>query len=793
MPLTAIVPATAPSPSVPTPPSANQLNGVALVTKSGTWKSRYSPAERLRILGATNADLRSFIEVFCPGEPLYAATKPKSNDPRAWTTPRGRLPATEVLRHLTADMTPAIAPRWIAPHSWGATWWIGIDVDLRGDRDDFQRRCALVRRAFAILGVPANAMLVSQTPSGGRHFRFFTRRKVRVADIPEVMERVGLRESPGQIEIFPKLKKGMRLPFGHIPGTTHDPRVWLRFIRKYRRGKFPRVNWLDCSTRAAEHRRKVLEGARGGSAVDSLASPDSAAPRTRLTTSVGLTGAPRAKSGKPSPTGDHATDRYLQLLSKQCASPAEAMELWDLGIRAAGTRIAATKRMAWHLLFVKRLPLEDVAGQLVRWVGATGATTSVDVKADLAAGTRRVEKETRRLVAWLAEKHGHDRTKGVDRSLFSTAEVEAIEAKLKASTFDPLVTSVALHFLRYAKLHGTPVADGWSVQVSVNGVIRKWPGCRGTHSRRVIEALIACGLLRKTKERVRSTNRTGRPRTFLCAIAPELRAGASMSHENALAVVTNMLTNTKTGAEAALCPSTLRSTYRRSIPPTPNGESTKSRREAGQGNEKQMSVPDKEKKIDDQQQKKRTEFFNAEAAQMALLGMIDPNGKRSGRAIAHSELIRTLEGSGHRVAMVPIVRCRRGEEEKGHCPAGGRAHAIGIRHLPLEVVRPGIGVFTPEGEDEPIQRSQKHGSITLPRLEPRHRRQAAETVGQSGRRRGGLRGLAPARRGIADEDPALLEKVSGGGAFLRSWDENSGLVLDGQACRAPIEVINGRE
>jgi hypothetical protein len=55
------------------------------------------------------------------------------------------------------------------------------------------------------------------------------------------------------------------------------------------------------------------------------------------------------------------------------------MELWDLGIRAAGTRIAATKRMAWHLLFVKRLAIEDVAGQLVQWVYATGATTSADV------------------------------------------------------------------------------------------------------------------------------------------------------------------------------------------------------------------------------------------------------------------------------------------------------------------------------------------------------------------------------------------------------------------------------
>ena len=221
------------------------INGVSLLTRAGKPKSRYSAGERLQILGATQADLNATIKLFCPNGPLYAATRRNSDDPRDWTTPRGRLPDSEVLRHLTGNLTTGINPRWVAPHSWEATRWIGIDVDFREDRDDFKRRCDFVIQALGKLGVPNEAILKSLTPSGGRHYRFFTTKKVRVTDIPPVMAMVGLHESSGQIEIFPKLNKGMRLPFGYIPGREHNPRQWLRFIRAYRRGKFPRMNWLD--------------------------------------------------------------------------------------------------------------------------------------------------------------------------------------------------------------------------------------------------------------------------------------------------------------------------------------------------------------------------------------------------------------------------------------------------------------------------------------------------------------------------------------------------------------------
>lgn len=783
---------------MPTTRHQTRLNGVALFTMKGTPKTRFSPAERLQLLGATEADLEAFVDLFCPDRPLYAVTRPKAGDPRAWTTPRGRLPPEQVLRHLTADLTPGMPPRWIAPHSWEATWWVGIDVDCRGDLVDFQRRCDLVWKALGILGVPTKGVLVSQTPSGGRHFRFFTNRKVRVSDIPEVIERVGLKESPGQIEIFPKRNKGLRLPFGCIPGQKHDPRAWVTFIRRFKRGKVPKVNWWTCTTRAAEHHQKVLEAISRGVPTQVASSPATAPTDTRMKTSAGLMGGPKAAARGRSPTGDGDTARYLELIGQACSAPAAAMELWDLGIRAEGTRIEATKRLAWHLLFVKRLTTEDAAGQLVRWVYETGRTTSVDVGADLSAGTRKVEKETRALIAWMAEKHVHERTKGVDRSLLGEGEVEAVAKRLKTRPFDALVVSVALHFLRYAKLHGVPLADGWNVQVSVNGVIRKWPGCRGTHSRRVIESLIASGLLRKTKERVRSSNRTGRPRTFLCRVAPELRTGSSMPHEKALVLLTKMLTETETVAEAAPGPSALPSTYRRSIPPAPRGESTESRREARQGTEKTMSVPDRETPDDAAILKRKMELFRAEKALIADLEMRRSTGRRNGRAMALSETLRSLEESSRRETKAPMVRCSDErevceEDKKRHAPQGGHGHAIKSGMMPLKALRRGVGVSTPEDEETSQQRNRHHGSNTLPGIGPRHLRQAKKTMGESGRRRGDLRQSPPESGRIENEDSALPEKVPGGGSGLCHRERTSDPVLEGPPRSPPIEVINGRQ
>lgn len=542
------------------------IHGVSLLTRAGKAKSRYSDSERLQILGATQADLNATIRLFCPGRPLYAATRGKNEDHRDWTTPRGRIPDSQVLRHLTGNLTPGISPKWVAPHSWEATWWIGIDVDFRGDREDFQRRCNFVIAALATLGVPSNAILRSVTPSGGRHYRFFTTRKVRVTDIPHVLALVGLHESAGQIEVFPKLNKGMRLPFGYIPGREHDPRKWLRFIRAYRRGRFPRVDWLECLQKAGQYAAAAInsETALPKTSDQDFDSPKDRAPRRRVTR-FNCLGIPKSRS---SSSTDQFKDRYRELLSRPFANTSEAAELWELGICAEGTRIEATRRMAWHLLVVRRLPDVEAADKLVEWVYQTGQLTSKDVRNDLANGTRKVEKWTRGVIQSLEKTPSRIDSVEKDRTHFSVAEVDAIRNLLGAAALDRSLLSVACSFLRFAKLHGEPQPTGWLVQIGVNGVIRNWPCCSGMKYKPLIEALKAAGVIELTREKRQTSNGTGRPRTYLIKVRPELRTGAAMSQEQALQHASQSACTSEIESVTASSPEQSQNTYRMIYHPT---------------------------------------------------------------------------------------------------------------------------------------------------------------------------------------------------------------------------------
>src|SRR5688500_5658581 len=107
-------------------PRLTQINGVRLYTKKGIPRSRYANRDRLQILGTTWEESDAFTDVFCPGEPVYAATRGKSENPRDWATPRvysrtkkeyvaARLRDEDLLRHLLADMLPGRFPVWVAP------------------------------------------------------------------------------------------------------------------------------------------------------------------------------------------------------------------------------------------------------------------------------------------------------------------------------------------------------------------------------------------------------------------------------------------------------------------------------------------------------------------------------------------------------------------------------------------------------------------------------------------------------------------------------------------------------
>jgi len=560
---------------------ATTINGVALYTKSGKAKSRYSRQERLRILGATQKDLDDTIRLLCPGRPPYAATRRDSCDPRAWTTPRGRLTQDDVLRHLTGSQTPGINPRWIAPHSWEVTRWIGLDVDFRGDQEDFRRRCKAVRRILKRLGVKREAILKSLTPSGGRHYRFFLDQKVRVKDVAETLALAGIEEVPGQVEVFPKRNKGMRLPFGEIPGRRHSARPWLRFIRACRHQKFPLVQWFRLRRRA----QKIAEDVFCGRAepIVIATKPTPAKPKreslelcpSRQPIKLGI---PK-KSQAETIASTAEVARYLELLSTPVKKPSDVDELWNLGIRCPGTRTAVTKRIAWNLLFVRRLTPAEVITQLVRWVYTTGKTTSIDVAADLRRGTRKVAKETENVVGWLVAHHPHQAPLDADKRCISKSEIEIIRDRLGNKTHDSALVCVALNFLRFAKLNGIATPDGWCVRVAVNGVIRRWPGCRGMGYKPLIDALKECGFVRMTREKKQSADGTGRPRTYLVCVPPDLRLGATLAVEEATAIALQRAEKTAPADMNALRIEKLSDTYRRSIPPTPLGELREHERE----------------------------------------------------------------------------------------------------------------------------------------------------------------------------------------------------------------------
>lgn len=638
-------------------------NGVTLVTCSGTPKTRYSIEERLKLLGATQADLDATIALFCPGRPLYATTRRGSSDPRAWTTPRGRLTEAEVLKHLTGNLTPGVNPRWVAPRSWEVTRWIGLDVDYRGDQEDYMQRCAKALEALALLGVPKSAILESETPSGGRHYRFFLTGKVLVEDVPKVFAMVGLTEASGQIEIFPRRNKGMRLPFGYLPGRKHHSQKWLRFIRAYRRGKFPKVSWLTCLQKAEALFRETLHGGAPRAVAPARiaeAAPGPAASPRRSRAPLRALGIPRRLQASGAAVAEGDASRYRELLSRPAADPSEVTELWNLGICLEGTRVEATKRLAWHLVCARGLSVMDATTQLVEWVYGTGRETSKDVRADLRSGKRSVEQETVRIVKWMADKHQMIPPLEQDKNHFSKAEVDRLRERLGDRIKDPVIVSVALNFLRFAKLHGTPTADGWSVQVAVNGVIRRWPGCRGMNYKPLINALTDCGVVRMTREKRQSANGSGRPRTYLVCVSPELRIGATMNLAEA-ELYAGRNTNEQGITESAVRRVEVAPyRYMRSISSTPRRQTKFEEGEARQERKvtPRSSVPDRNI-LATAYEPSRLE--QAEAIAFASLQRRVAVGSRRIKGLSG-----TVPSHQPRAMIVPIVRSGRENEGCGH-------------------------------------------------------------------------------------------------------------------------------
>lgn len=521
----------------------HSINGVSLLTKTGIPKSRYSRKELLQVLGGSETDLATFLEIFTPRRPFYAVTRTNSDDPRAWTTPRGRQPGQlrrlrdeDVLRHLTGDMLPGRQPRWVAPRAWEATLFVGLDVDFRGNRDDFRDRCRTVERGLRILGVPRVARLISRTPSGGRHYRFFLSRHIRTDDIPHVLALVGLTHVSGQVEIFPSQQRGMRLPFGHLPGEPHRPDRWLDFVRKWMSGEFPRVSWLRCIRRAERYAQRQLDQTVAIFAAQRFVPVSPSPAKLPITTKPECTlGIPKRSRAAPirQDPAQSSDERYRQLVFDPWTNPSEANELWQMGIRIPGTRVAATKRLAWHLIHVRKLPENIATAQLSRWVYETGTSTSNDVKNDLISGCRTVEQQTGQIIRWCRrQQFGNS---DVVRAIFSAEELDSLVniSRMSPPRLQQDRLEFGLRLLEFAKSQGVLSSQGWEFRIAVRGVLRTWPGCSGMRYKPLMDWAIEVGLLALTKEKRQSSDGTGRPRTYLIRIPTRSNSPSTMTFAQA--------------------------------------------------------------------------------------------------------------------------------------------------------------------------------------------------------------------------------------------------------------------
>ncbi len=442
------------------PAAPASVNGVSLLTRAGVPKSRYTFEEKLQMLGCTEEQLQSFADLFAPRKFHYAITRARSGNPRDWSGGHGALTLDQVARHLLGDRLPGLNPQWVAPRSWDWTLFVAIDVDQRGDPEEFVSRCRKLEDALSLLDVPPEARLVVPTPSGGRHYYFFTAARIRTAEIAPTLAEVGIFARKSKFEIFPSPSQGLRLPFGHIPGNPHTPDEWLLFLARYRSGALPTVNWEQCKHLARQHLRS-----RGVQRHLFPDEPKEKEPEQRPPAPSGKRRLLAETAGRTVHLGatkraQEQVSRYEELVMKQVRCPAEMKELWALGIREAGTRHEAVLRLVWNFIFVRGCGEEEAVAEITDWTYRTGKHTSKDVRADLERGGSRVEDDVRDLVrrfARLREEGGRG-----SGNHFGEAEVEAIRAATKGLERQLAQTrgQFLLEFLRFAKNHGRPVEGG---------------------------------------------------------------------------------------------------------------------------------------------------------------------------------------------------------------------------------------------------------------------------------------------------------------------------------------------
>ena len=489
---------------------------IAAVKPHGQQLRESAAEQRRRLLGNEN-ELQEFIKLFVPRRKTYISQLETDGERRDWKTVHHWLSDDDVVRHLLGNRTPSKNIKWVGVFSWEKTGRVIVDVDYRGDRDDFNWRCCKVEKVLSRLSVRDEHLLKIPSPSGGRHYYFFLRQKVDVDVIRCVLGMAGLQHAPGQHEIFPSTANGVRLPFGCVSGQGHDPDRWAQVTCDVVEGRIPRVDWNSCSKRAAAiwerppPRWLVRSNPR----------------RTAGHTDIGLpidvaNGVPRSK----------------QTTLQTITSVEDAKKRLELGIQTEGTRCGVTNQIAWHLVFACNLDEQEAADFLVDWVYKTGRYTSKDVVVDRERKTRRVEAQTREIVAWYAlrRSNGGRSTRRVATKQFAVSELDEISKGSLgvAKRLRCHQVRFGLNLLRLAKACGEFKSDRWEVRAATKEVLRKWKGCSGMRYKERLDAACRTKLVSVTKGAWHNPRGRGRARTFGIHVPAVSEEDETLTYDDAL-------------------------------------------------------------------------------------------------------------------------------------------------------------------------------------------------------------------------------------------------------------------
>lgn len=551
-------------------PSASAQNSL-LLTKSGKLKSRFTEEEKLQLLdpSADSKDtyrrLQEFQKLFAFRFTNAIVTR-AGQGPRAWTALRGRLTIPHIVLHLLANHIQTKPPRWVGARSFAQSRFFCLDVDADrtaeqtlADEYDVSKmdvdhkewllsqqkpapvkpplaeRRQQVEQALERMGINhqnPNEVLLQRSPSGGYHYYVFFDQLYFIDQYRQLLTEAGLAHVPGEIEFFPSEKQGLRLPFGYIPGREHDPQAWLRFIDKYR------------SHRIRRHSLETLYANLERSCCRPLPVPIS--PRTRLSSPV-RNGRNLPTLGVPKASRGDAIS-YAELISGHVNSTDVPQRLLEMGIQAEGSRNQVLNILAAHLIWFQHKSAEEASSFLSDWA-LNPRHNSVDIQHDLAYGKNRVSKQIENMCCWYEKNRRSNQTPTISTTAgsadFTHGEIHILKRSLANVPEEdvPVQATFLLHFLTFAKLHGSPTDDNqaWEAAPAIRQVIRRWPGCHHMNYKTRIERATKCGVLKVTKEKWQSPNGPGRARTYRMEVCPEPQENATIDYETAM----NMLTNSE--------------------------------------------------------------------------------------------------------------------------------------------------------------------------------------------------------------------------------------------------------